>query len=60
MKENEVKIKNYLLRLGFQPNLKGYQLLSRLLSIASSGKQILPLKYEGYKMLSNEFSIDTD
>lgn len=58
MKENEIKAKKYLLRLGFQPNLKGYALLGRLIEHALDGKEILPLKYSGYPMLSNEFGVD--
>lgn len=58
MKENEIKIKKYLLQLGFQPNLKGYTLLSRLIEYAYEGKDILPLKYGGYLMLSREFGVD--
>ncbi len=54
----QVKVKTYLLKLGFQPNLKGYQLLSRLIEIALEGRAILPLKYNGYKLLSQEFLVD--
>lgn len=57
MKENEIKIKMYLLKLGFQPNLKGYHLLARLISIAESGEDIMPLKYFGYKRLATEFNV---
>ena len=59
MKENEIKAKRYLLQLGFQPNLKGYSLLSRLISYAMDGGEILPLKYSGYPLLSKEFGVDT-
>lgn len=58
MKENEIKIKKYLLRLGFQPNLKGYHLLSRLIELAIEGTDIMPLKYQGYPMLSSEFCVE--
>ncbi len=58
MKDNEVKAKKYLLQLGFQPNLKGYHLLARLISYSLDGTEILPLKYAGYKMLSEDFGVD--
>lgn len=57
MKENEARIKNYLLKLGFQPNLKGYHLLSRLIEMAIEGKNVIPLKYEGYRALAGEFNV---
>ena len=47
----------YLLRLGFQPNLKGYHLLARLISIAENGTEIMPLKYCGYRQLAAEFGV---
>lgn len=55
---NEIKTKEYLLKLGFQPNLKGYHLLARLICLALEGKPILPLKYHGYPLLEGEFHID--
>ncbi len=55
---NQLKIKNYLLSLGFQPNLKGYHLLAKLIEYAMDNHIILPLKYFGYVSLSNEFNID--
>ena len=55
MKDDEIKIKNYLLRLGFQPNLKGYKLLAKLMEHSLSGEKIIPLKFFGYKTLSKEF-----
>ena len=45
VKEMETKIKKYLLGLGFQPNLKGYRLLAKLIGYAFDGKDVLPLKY---------------
>lgn len=54
----EIKVKQYLLELGFQPNLKGYKLLSRLIEIALNSDDILPLKYNGYRRLSDEFGVD--
>ncbi len=59
MKSDEIKIKKYLLKLGFQPNLKGYHLLARIIEIAAEGGHILPLKYAGYRMLSDEFKVDS-
>ncbi len=58
MKENEIKTKEYLLKLGFQPNLKGYRLLAQLICYALDGKEILPLKYKGYESLSADFAVD--
>lgn len=58
VKENEIKAKKYLLRLGFQPNLKGYALLGRLMQYALDGGDILPLKYAGYPLLAREFNVD--
>ncbi len=57
MKENEIIIKGYLLKLGFQPNLKGYHLLSRLIQLAAEGSGIIPLKYCGYVALAKEFNV---
>lgn len=56
--ENQLKSKKYLLSLGFTPNLKGYKLLAALLECALDGMQILPLKYSGYKHLSEQFGVD--
>ena len=58
VRSNEVKSKKYLLQLGFQPNLKGYVLLSKLIEFALDGRDILPLKYSGYKMLESEFGVN--
>lgn len=58
VKSDAIKIKKYLLRLGFQPNLKGYHLLARLIELAAEGEEILPLKYLGYRALSREFRVD--
>ena len=55
----EIKVKTYLLQLGFQPNLKGYFLLTRLIQYALEGGNILPLKYSGYPLLSKEFGVDS-
>jgi len=59
VRKNEIKIKEYLIKLGFQPNLKGYNLLCRLIEYALNCDEILPLKYKGYKMLSEEFGVDS-
>jgi two-component system response regulator (stage 0 sporulation protein A) len=60
VKETEIKIKKYLLSLGFQPNLKGYHLLSRLIERAMEGESIMPLKYQGYLTLSKEFCVGAE
>lgn len=57
MEKDEVKIKKYLLELGFQPNLKGYHLLAALIKKAKEGEKILPLKYYGYVTLSKLFAV---
>lgn len=57
---NECDVKNYLLKLGFQPNLKGYHLLAKLISKARNGERILPLKFYGYISLSEEFNVNID
>lgn len=59
VKEMETKIKKYLLSLGFQPNLKGYRLLAKLIGYAFDGKDVLPLKYAGYAWLANDFRVDS-
>ena len=51
------RIKLYLLRLGFQRNLKGYRLLARLIALAQEGKEVMPLKYHGYRLLAEEFGV---
>ena len=60
MKDDEIRIKNYLLKLGFQPNLKGYKLLARLIELSLCGERILPLKFFGYDRLSQEFGASKD
>ena len=59
VKEMETKIKKYLLGLGFQPNLKGYRLLAKLIGYAFDSKDVLPLKYAGYAWLANDFGVDS-
>ena len=59
VKEMETKIKKYLLGLGFQPNLKGYRLLAKLIGYAFDGKDVLPLKYAGYAWLANDFGVES-
>ena len=57
MKKDEIKIKKYLLELGFQPNLKGYHLLASLIGQAQNGEKVMPLKYFGYVSLSEKFGV---
>lgn len=57
MEKDEIKIKKYLLSLGFQPNLKGYHLLATLIEKAKNGEQIMPLKYYGYVDLSKAYGV---
>lgn len=51
------RIKLYLLKLGFQPNLKGYHLLARLIALAAEEEVIMPLKHFGYRRLAEEFGV---
>ncbi len=57
MGKDEAKIKKYLLKLGFQPNLKGYHLLSALIEKAYAGDDVIPLKFKGYVYLSEKYKI---
>ena len=57
MEQVPPRIKLYLLKLGFQPNLKGYRLLARLIALAEEGAEVMPLKYFGYKRLASEFGV---
>ena len=59
MEKDEVKIKKYLLEMGFQPNLKGYHLLASLIEYAQNGTKVMPLKYFGYVELSKKFGVST-
>lgn len=57
MEKDELKIKKYLLKLGFQPNLKGYHFLAQLIENAKNGDKVIPLKYHGYVQLSKRFGV---
>jgi two-component system response regulator (stage 0 sporulation protein A) len=59
MEKDELTIKKYLLKLGFQPNLKGYRFLAILLENAKNGDKVIPLKYYGYVELSKRFGVST-
>ena len=54
MKADEIKIKNYLLQLGFQPNLKGYKLLSRLIELSFEGQKIIQAKLQEMTTITDE------
>lgn len=47
--------RDYLLKLGFVPNKYGYRYLADLIEEARNGREILPLKYVGYKFLSDKY-----
>ena len=47
------EISNYLLRLGFSPNIMGYKYLQELISLGLM-KDILPLKHNGYKAVASK------
>lgn len=51
-----IKIRNYLLSLGFYPNKKGYYYLLEIIRLGLKGNTILPLKYYGYKKLAETFN----
>lgn len=50
----------YLLSLGVKPQSKGYRYLVELICLNLSGKEILPLKYVGYRIISEKFSVTCD
>ena len=45
------EISNYLLKLGFSPNIMGYKYLQELIFMGLNN-DILPLKYKGYKIIA--------
>ncbi len=57
MENDELTVRKYLLSLGFQPNLKGYYLISDLIVLAKSGISVMPLKYAGYVLLSKKYGV---
>ena len=59
MDKDTLSIKKYLLKLGFQPNLKGYHFIAYLIEMAKNGKQVVPLKYYGYVELSKRFGVSS-
>lgn len=48
-------ISDYLLSLGFIPNKCGYRYVFDLIYLATSGKEILPLKYVGYAEIAKKY-----
>lgn len=53
-------ISGYLLSLGVKPSSKGYRYLIELIHLSLSGVDILPLKYVGYKLISDKFHATVD
>lgn len=53
-------ISSYLLSLGVKPSSKGYRYLVELIYLNLSGYEILPLKYVGYKLISEKFHASND
>ena len=49
-------IKKYLITMGIMPNCSGYRYLSELIGDLCHGKEIFPLKHNGYKKLSDKYS----
>ena len=58
--QNKVAVSSYLLSLGIKPSSKGYRYLSDLITMSLEGKEILPLKYRGYKEISLKYDATTD
>lgn len=58
--QNKTAVSSYLLSLGIKPSSKGYRYLSDLIIMRLDGKEILPLKYCGYKVVSEKYSASTD
>lgn len=54
------RISGYLLSLGIKPSSKGYRYLSELIAMRSQGTEILPLKYVGYRLVSEKYGASTD
>ena len=52
-------ISDYLLSLGFIPNKCGYRYVFDLIYLATSGKEILPLKYVGYAEIAKKYKKTT-
>lgn len=53
-------ISSYLLSLGIKPSSKGYRYLAELIYANLSGMEILPLKYVGYRLISEKFHASND
>ena len=53
-------ISDYLLSLGFIPNKCGYRYVFDLIYLATSGKEILPLKYVGYAEIAKKYKKTVD
>lgn len=53
-------VSSYLLTLGIKPSSKGYRFLSDLIVMRLHGEEILPLKYCGYKIISEKYRSTTD
>ncbi len=58
--QNRSSVSSYLLSLGVKPSSKGYRYLVELITAVLDGEEILPLKYVGYKILSQKYSASTD
>lgn len=58
--QNKAAVSAYLLSLGVKPSSKGYRYLVELITAALDGDEILPLKYSGYRKLSEKYRASTD
>lgn len=54
------EISGYLLSLGVKPSCKGYRYLVDLIEAELNGIEILPLKYVGYRLVSEKYGTCTD
>ncbi|MGN0771791.1 MAG: sporulation initiation factor Spo0A C-terminal domain-containing protein [Christensenellales bacterium] len=48
-------VKKYLIGMGIMPNCVGYRYLSELITQLTLGKEIFPLKHNGYKILAQKY-----
>lgn len=58
--QNKAAVSSYLLSLGIKPSSKGFRYLSDLITMSLDGKEILPLKYNGYRLVSEKYAASTD
>lgn len=57
MESLEIMINNYLLKMGFSPNIKGYHLIRDALKLLFKKNRICTLRTEIYPILSEKYSL---